>query len=184
MTPFKIFRETALPSPLQAYAIYLVAPPGEADYVEMYVTDATGSKARRIVNDKDIKAMIAESLAAAGQLAVVEDIAARDRIAEPKGEVYVVNAAADPSVSKGGARYLYHNSQWLKIAETESMDLVLTWGGMQGKPASSTADIDDAVTKRHTHANKTQLDKIGEDGSGNLTYGGSAVATAWASTGW
>lgn len=183
MTPFKIYRETALPSPLQAYAVYLVAPPGKADYVEMYVTDATGGKARRIINETDVQAMIATSLSASGQMSVVDNIAARDRIVEPKGEVYVIDATGDSTVKSGGARYLRHNGQWIKTAETESMDLALTWAALQDKPAGSTAEIDDAVNKRHAHANKTQLDKIGEDG-GQLTYNGKAVTTAWASTGW
>jgi len=34
------------------------------------------------------------------------------------------------------------------------------------------AAIDLAVTNTHTHANKTQLDKIAEDVSGDPTYGG------------
>ena len=184
MTVFKIYRETALPSPLQAAAVYLIAPPGKPDYVEMYVTNNDGSAARRIINEADVQAMIAAAVAAAGQLAVVADIHARDSIPSPKGEVYVIDAAADGTVASGGARYLYHNGQWIKTAETESMDLALAWAALQDKPSSPVASIDDAVAKRHTHANKTQLDKIGEDGAGNLTYGGQPVKTAWDSTGW
>lgn len=183
MTKLQIFRETALPSPLQGYAIYLIAPPTKPDYVEMYVTDATGSKARRVFDEDAIKALIASSLSAAGQMAVVQDINARDSLPNPKGEVYVIDATGDGTVKSGGARYLRHNSQWIKTAETESMDLAVTWAALQDKPASSTAEIDDAVAKRHQHANKTQLDKIGED-DGQLTYNGKAVTTAWASTGW
>jgi hypothetical protein len=49
----------------------------------------------------------------------------------------------------------------------------LQWSDILGKPTSSVADIDDAVTKRHTHSNKTQLDLISENGtSGNLEYDG------------
>jgi hypothetical protein len=45
------------------------------------------------------------------------------------------------------------------------------------------AEIDDAVAKKHSHANKTQLDKIDEV-DGQLTYAGSAVSTDWATIGW
>lgn len=183
MTKLQIFRETALPSPLQGYAIYLVAPPTKPDYVEMYVTDATGSKARRVFDEDAVKALIASSLSSAGQMSVVDDIAARDALPSPKGEVYVLDATGDSTVKSGGARYLRHNNRWIKTAETESMDLALTWAALQDKPVSGVADIDDAVTKRHQHANKTQLDKIGEE-DGQLTYGGKAVMTGWASTGW
>jgi hypothetical protein len=50
------------------------------------------------------------------------------------------------------------------------MDLIVNWADIQNKPTSSVADIDDAVTKKHTHTNKTQLDKVGEDGNGYFTY--------------
>lgn len=42
---------------------------------------------------------------------------------------------------------------WTKVAEAESIDVVLQWANIQGKPNSAVADIDDAVGKRHTHNN-------------------------------
>jgi hypothetical protein len=60
---------------------------------------------------------------------------------------------------------------WTKVAEAESMDVVLQWGNIQGKPSSAVADIDDAVSKKHEHANKTVLDAISANStSGNLVY--------------
>jgi hypothetical protein len=56
------------------------------------------------------------------------------------------------------------------------MDVTLQWSNIVGRPTSAVADIDDAVTKRHTHANKVQLDKIGEDVNGDLTYDGNSIA--------
>ena len=64
------------------------------------------------------------------------------------------------------------------------MDINFSWANLSGKPTSSVADIDDAVSKRHAHANKTQLDKIDQDASGNLTYNGNLPATGWASSNW
>lgn len=187
MAQFKIYRETALPGSLQPYAIYLIAPAAKPDYVEMYVTDASGTATRRIPTDADIQAMINAAVASANAIQVVADIAARDALA-PTGswQVFVRDATGDPSVSAGGAMYLWDtvNTVWVKTAETESLDLSLDWADLTGKPASTPANIDDAVTKRHTHANKTELDKIGEDGNGDLTYGGQPVATQWNSTGW
>ena len=52
----------------------------------------------------------------------------------------------------------------------------VAWAVITGKPDSAVADIDDAVAKRHAHANAAQLDKIGE-ADGVLTYGGVAMAT-------
>jgi len=187
MAIFKIYRETVLPGSLQPYAVYLVAPAAKPDYVEMYVTDATGTAARRILNDADVQAMINAASASANAIQVVADIAARDALA-PTGswQVFVRDATGDPTVSAGGAMYLWDttNSAWVKTAESESLDIALTWSALQGKPSSSVADIDDTVAKRHTHANKTELDKISEDGNGDLMYGGQPVRTHWGSTGW
>jgi hypothetical protein len=36
----------------------------------------------------------------------------------------------------------------------------LVWSAIDGKPSSSVSDIDDAVTKKHSHSNKTELDKV------------------------
>lgn len=187
MAIFKIFRETALPGSLQPYSIYLVAPAAKPDYVEMYVTDASGTSTRRILNDVDIQSMIDATVSAANQIQILADITARDALS-PTGSwyVYVKDATGDSTVATGGATYLWDTgtSTWVKISESESLDISLTWDALQGKPASSVANIDDAVTKRHSHSNKTELDKIGEDGGGQLTYGGAAVTTQWSSTGW
>lgn len=187
MAIFQIYRETALPGSLQPYAIYLVAPASKPNYVEMYVTNAAGTATKRIINDVDVQAMIDASMSAANQIQILADIAARDALV-PTGSwyVYVKDASADPTVASGGATYLWDTveDEWVKISEAESLDISLDWSAIQNKPTSSVANIDDAVTKRHTHANKTELDKIGEDGSGNFTYDGDPVSTQWSSTGW
>jgi hypothetical protein len=40
--------------------------------------------------------------------------------------------------------------------------LDLTWAAISGKPSSSVVDIDDSVSKKHSHANKATLDLIQE----------------------
>lgn len=54
----------------------------------------------------------------------------------------------------------------------ESQIRGLQWEALGNKPTSAVADIDDAVTKRHSHTNLTTLDKIGENGSNQPTWGG------------
>lgn len=46
----------------------------------------------------------------------------------------------------------------------------LAWEAIANKPTSAIADIDDAVNKRHTHANLTTLDKIGENPDGKPVW--------------
>ena len=52
----------------------------------------------------------------------------------------------------------------------------VAWAVITGKPNSAVADIDDAVAKRHAHANAAQLDKIGEV-DGVMAYDGNKMAT-------
>jgi hypothetical protein len=100
--------------------------------------------------------------------------------------VYVINATGDNTVTAGGATYLYNptTEAWVKASESESMDVVMSWANLTGKPTSAVVDIDDAVTKRHAHANAAQLAKIGEDGGGSMTYNGTLVGANWANAAW
>ena len=58
MAAVKIYRETALPGTLQANSVYLIAPAGSPNYVEMYVTGTAATTVKRIINEDDIQAMI------------------------------------------------------------------------------------------------------------------------------
>ena len=90
---------------------------------------------------------------------IVNDIAARDGLESPKqGDLcWVKDATADATVSRGAAQYIYDGSAWVKIAEAESMDLVVNWADIQGKEG-----VEAAMAKAHEHANKAELDKIAE----------------------
>jgi hypothetical protein len=199
-TPFKIFKETSLPGSLVANATYFVAPatvlPGADPLVEIYVTDSAGA-ARRVINKADITAMINAAVAlvpgGAPELTIVADIAARNALASGltvNKYVFVTDATGDVTVGSGGATYLFDPTatgaaQWIKTSEAESMDVTaIAWSALTGGPTSAVADIDDAVTKRHTHANLTQLNKISESAGGDLLYNGALPATGWSSTGW
>ncbi|MDE7065367.1 MAG: hypothetical protein K2O70_07860 [Desulfovibrionaceae bacterium] len=125
--------------------------------------------------------LIALEAALSGQSGthVVSDIAARDDIAAPKvgDQAWVIDATADSTVSKGGAKYIYQSEEagWVKTAEAESMDVVLKWANVQDKPTATVLEIDDAVTKKHDHANKADvLDKLGVSG-GKLQLDGADV---------
>lgn len=175
MAALNIHRVTALPGTLEANSIYLVAPAAKPDYVEMYVTGNSASAVKRIINEDDILALIADAASAASAIDIVADIAARNALSPlTVTYVFVQDATGDATVASGGATYLYNPtaSAWVKVSEAESLDIAVTWSALSGKPSSTVADIDDAVTKKHSHANKTQLDKIGQDANGNLTYDG------------
>lgn len=47
--------------------------------------------------------------------------------------VLVIDATGDATVSSGAAQYVWDGTSWLKIAEVESLDLVLDWANVSGK---------------------------------------------------
>lgn len=190
---FKTHRVTELPEALEAYAIYFVAPvAGNAEYVEIYVSSSDGASARRVMNEQDIQALIDAKDVGEGtsELFVYNTIA--ERVAPVPAKVvfaYVIDASSDSTVASGGASYVFNpvSETWSKTSESESLDLVLSWDKIEGKPTSTSTAIDSAVTDSHKHSNKTELDKIGENVSGELTYGGVAVSsgvTQWTTTNW
>jgi hypothetical protein len=94
---------------------------------------------------------------------IVADIAARDALELTEVcAVRVIDATADATVDSGGATYWYDPAgpAWYKSAEDESMDLILQWENIQGKPTCSVADIEDAVAKKHAHTNAATLNAI------------------------
>lgn len=109
-----------------------------------------------------------------------------DSIAEGQ-LVMVTDATGDQTVKSGWAIYrrkagtqvLNTLDSWQKIAEAESIDVVLKWDNVIGRPTSTVTDIDDAVAKKHEHANKAVLDELtnsGTDEAPVLSFKGNALA--------
>lgn len=188
MATYRVFKETAVPATFQPHSIYLIAPAARPDLVEIYVSNAAGTAARRTLDQTTVQSMIDAAIAAgSGGTAIADTIAARNAISAQNGQVVLVlDASADPTVNAGAATYVWRSSTstWIKISEAESMDVVLAWGSITGRPNSTPAAIDTAVANSHTHANKTQLDKVGEDADGLLTYDGNLPRIAWDSVNW
>lgn len=185
------YQETAVPTTWQAGGVYFIKPTtppvgAPADYCEIYIVNQNGTVTAHTPTWGEIDTHITNKLSATGALTIVADIAERDALTDKNGEVFVRDASADTTVASGGAKYLWDatNTAWIKVSETESMDVVLNWADIVGKPSFTPAQIDAAVSASHTHTNKTQLDKVGEDGSGNMTYGGNPVSTQWTTNAW
>ena len=189
MAAVTFHKVATLPGSLTANAIYLVENGG---YAETYVTNSAGV-ARMIGNSAMTNALadarIALALADRNLVEIVADIAARNALASGAQRnllVLVEDATGDATVSAGAALYSWKESggTWTKLTEYEGLDVTLAWASISGRPASAPSLIDDAVTKRHSHANQAYLDKIGES-SGALTYDGAAVGGAsWTTTNW
>ena len=175
----KMHQVTALPATLDPDSFYFVL---NGNYAESYLTDNSGV-AKHIGNSQMIMDLAQSLIDSDNQ--VVADIASRDAISSPNvGDlVLVIDASADVTVDSGAATYVWDGSAYVKISEYESLDLIVNWSDIVGKPTSTPSAIDQAVTDSHTHVNKTELDKIGEDGDGCLTYNGVAI-DKWTTNNW
>lgn len=188
MSQVKFHKVASLPGTLDPNAIYFVS---NSTFAEIYVTD-NGGTAKSGGNSAMITALanaaITAALADFNAIEIVATIAARDAFAVGKQRnliVLVSNAIGDATVASGAALYSWSEvgATWAKLTEFESLDVTLQWANIVGKPTSSPATIDDAVTKRHTHANQTTLDKFGEDANG-ATFNGSPVSASWNTQNW
>lgn len=114
------------------------------------------------------------------QVHYTADIAGRDALdlgVERAGDsCWVLDASDDPTVSSGAALYGWDGTQWLKLAEAESIDIECNWDYIVGKPTSSVAAIDAAVSTAHSHTfDESVLNGLSEDAEGGLEYKGRPV---------
>lgn len=176
MALYNVARVNSLPASesLQPNTFYFVKGESNDQFFSLYTTGNDASTVRHLPTKSEITTWISE-FAANFSLESVADINARDALVPSltgNKLVLVGDASADPTVNSGAAFYFYKHEEgtWQKISEVESMDLTLSWAGLQDKPNSDVSDIDDAVTKRHEHTNKTLLDSLALNEHKNLTY--------------
>ena len=156
-----------------------------AAYAEAYLVDDAGVP-KSVGNSDMINAIITTRLSSISSLQVVADIAARNALVLTVATMVMVkDASADATVGSGAALYVFEPGPdtYTKIAEYESLDLAVAWNNISGKPASTPANIDDAVTKRHSHTNAAELAKIGQDAAGAMTYNGDPTVR-WETANW
>lgn len=184
----KFYAVSTLPPVLEANSFYFVQ---NDNFAEGYLTNNSGV-AKSIGNSAMINALVSQALLdfeeTANRMTIVADIAARD--AEVLGKtknllILVLDASADTTVNSGSALYAFDAATKLchKVSEYESMDVVVSWADIKNRPTSTVTQIDDTVSKAHTHTNKAVLDSIGDVG-GNLTYKGESVTSLWNSKDW
>ena len=162
MATIKFHKVLVLPGTLEADSLYFVS---NSTYSETYLTDSAGV-AKSIGNSAMIAAVanteISTRLAQHNLVEIVADITARNLLATQDRNlvVMVLDATGDATVAAGAALYAFRNSDnsWTKVAEYEGMDAVVQWSNINGRPTSSVAQIDSAVTNSHTHSNKAVLD--------------------------
>lgn len=185
----KFYKVTTLPWTLTSNSVYFVQ---NWDYAETYITNSSWV-AKMVWNSSMINELISSSVTTAladyNMIQIVANIWARNTLASWSGKnllILVTDATWDATVTSWSALYAYNeaNTSFVKLSEFESLDSTLDWANIQNKPTSTVSDIDDAVTKKHSHTNKTYLDKIWEDWNWNITYNGSNIDPVWWTSNW
>lgn len=135
---------------------------------------------------------------------IVANIAARNALTPATNILcLVLDASADTTVTSGNALYAYQfsNTTWHKLSEFESLDLTGLMSQFLIKVGAASSAITDGDTLEfeagsanltivktgnkltfdvsggaaHSHSNLTQLNKVGEDADGDITYDGDPV---------
>lgn len=181
----KFFKVEVLPDILEPSSFYYVESGG---YAEAYLTDNNGI-AKAVGNTMFINDVVTRSILGVNDLQIVENIAQRDAmtaLATKNLMILVIDATADITVVKGSALYAFsfEPQTTYKVSEYESLDVIVTWAMVHDKPYSTVEEIDDAVTKRHRHANKEVIDKWGVSASGVPTFDGRPVDAVWKTNNW
>lgn len=194
---FKVFKETTLPSSFVPNAMYLIAPVDEPGYLELFVTDKNGTAARSTIGIEKVREIIEEYLenyeggttptGTVQPFLIVDNITERDALLLTENTfVFVTDATGDTTVTAGAASYAYRASTdtFTKVSEHESLDLVLSWDNLIGRPNVTAVEIENAVQKSHEHANMETLNKVGVDTDGNMTFNGNLPVTGFAAINW
>lgn len=188
MSNIQFLKVLSLPATLQPDSFYFVANGG---FAEAYITDSTGT-AKSVINSSAVTAIVnGMGLGGGGggaSFQIVNTIADRNALQASLTAnqlVLVLDATGDSTVTSGSAMYAYEyaNTSWIKIYEAESLDVTLSWANLTGKPTSTPAAIDSAVSMAHSHSNKTTLDALGE-GADGLTLNGVPVGPHWNILNW
>ncbi|MDY6957599.1 MAG: hypothetical protein SVK08_00445 [Halobacteriota archaeon] len=90
------------------------------------------------------------------EITVVNNITERDALTTFEGlRSHVIDATDDPEVDAGWAEYLWTGTEWTKTAENESIDIVLSWSNITGKPTTFayTDQVNNFVTGQTINSN-------------------------------
>ena len=153
------------------------------------VTKALNLKA----NTSDVykKSEINDLVTATSSVQIVDTINIRNTSGNKSKFVFVRDATGDVTVKSGAATYIWDatlgdNGDWRKVCEAESMDIdEYLEGKLHSHPnlellnsyTESNSEIQTTIQLRHTHQNKSYLDKFGETLDGSPTYAGKTIAT-------
>jgi len=155
-----------------------------------HVSSTDKAKLANLAADADATYATKEELAGKTKTWVYDDIADRDTdlagfTTDEIGTMCIVKDPSDDEVNEGvgPAQYILVDDgndgvEWQYLFHLGGAEISTEWDEIAGKPSSSATDIDDAVAKKHTHTNKSVLDKFTEV-SGDILYDGSQIGVRY-----
>lgn len=130
--------------------------------------------------------LAAISNATNGSLAVVAEDGESNKLyvynanaAEPKWQSLGKFEFAENFIDLKGTPAAYDNGKVLKSTTNGTVFGTIDYSELTGTADVTNQEVEDAVAKKHIHANAAQLDKIGEDVDGNMTYNGQRLSPQW-----
>lgn len=175
---------------LDPHSLYFVAD-GTATGMSLYLADQAGTATRHTITQAEVDTKISEALGGTNYMYLTADMDTRDTLGGTltKNSLVLVQSPqtgtnADATVTAGAAMYFFDSeaapgSEWTKVYEAESLDVVLDYANIQNTPTlptSTPAAIDTAVqTLTSLLATLTNLTSATEDANGNLIYNGQTL---------
>lgn len=181
----------ALPETLVPGTLYAVQSQLDSNYIDLYISTNDGLGVKKIWGIDDTTNAISAAFDNTNltNITIVETIEERNSLAPIKPIfVLVKDATSDQTVTSGAASYVYDPNifEWIKLSEFESLDIDFNWDFIKNKPNSLVSEIDDAVSKKHSHQNQELLNSFSEDNNLNLLFKGAPVGSAirWSKEEW
>lgn len=184
-TPMTITRVAALPATLAPNNIYIVRSTDGKKATLVF----TGERAEIVVstfNESDALTLVDGYME--GHATVLAFATYADMLASAPTVTtyaYVRDASGDPQALHASASYVYDtvSRKWVFAPGSNAAGGSAKWSDIEGRPTSTPAAIDAAVSNAHSHTNKTILDGLGEN-QGKLTFGGANVSPVTVVSNW
>ena len=173
-------------------SIYVAKVSGKGLSTEDFTTAEKNKLASAATLDANNKIPLANLPAEFNAVTTVADIAARNALTGNYDgrNVFVTDASSDNTVSSGWAIYKYtaSNTSWVKIAEGESLDLVLDWSNVQNVPNNilyktdvknnlTSTDTDKPLSANQGKVLKDAIDTINTTIGASSTLSSSDIST-------
>lgn len=172
--PFNIVRVDAVPATPAVNTMYITKD-SKNRAVVTFIGNTTAQRASTL-SAADVQTLISEALAGAGEVYVANTFADLQAIRPTVNAVGYVRTvtAGDPLM------YVFDlaGAAW-KVSQAPAK-----WADIIGRPASTAAAIDAAVSASHTHANMTVLNNLSQSAAGKLAYKGQEVSEVGFASDW